>query len=197
MMLEETDGYKMGQPGKIDLKRTHSMSIDDLKVYQENHRKLEVANETIVKASMDTGACYGVKKCAEIVFKNGKMVKGDGLAVPEERMKALDPEQNEVYTFLGCEQGDKIDVRRVMQRVKNEIAKRLEQLMGVNLNDENLGKAINCRVVPVAGYVMNVCNLRKGDLEELDKIVKTALREQGFHGKQASDARLYEKRDDG
>ena len=80
MMLEETDGYKMGQPGKRDLKRTHRMFIDDLKVYQENHQKLEATNETIVKASMDTGACYGVKKCAEIVFKNGKMVKGDGLA---------------------------------------------------------------------------------------------------------------------
>jgi hypothetical protein len=76
MILEETDGYKMGQPGKRDLKRTYSMFIDDLKVYQENHQKLEVANETIVKASMDTGACYGVKKCAEIVFKNGKMVIG-------------------------------------------------------------------------------------------------------------------------
>ncbi|CAB3988920.1 Hypothetical predicted protein [Paramuricea clavata] len=43
----------------------------------------------------------------------------------------------------------------------------------------------------------NVCNLRKGDLEELDKFVKTAFRKQGFHGKQASDERLYEKRDDG
>ena len=68
MMLEETDGYKMGQPGERDLKRTHSLFINDLKVYQENHQKLEIANETIVKASMDTGACYGVKKCAEIVF---------------------------------------------------------------------------------------------------------------------------------
>jgi hypothetical protein len=52
------------------------------------------------------------------------------MAVLEERMKALDPEQNEVYKFLGCEQGDKIDVRRVMQRVKKEIAIRLEQLWG-------------------------------------------------------------------
>ena len=47
-------------------------------------------------------------------------------------MKAFDPEQNKVYTFLGCEQGDKIDVR-----VKKEIAKRMEQLIGVKLNDEN------------------------------------------------------------
>ena len=32
---------------------------------------------------------------------------------------------------------------------------------------------------------------------KLDKIVKTTLRKQGFHGKQASDERLYERREDG
>ena len=44
---------------------------------------------------------------------------------------------------------------------------------------------------------MNVCNLGKGNLEELDKIVKTTPREKGFHGEQASDERLYAKREDG
>ena len=34
-----------------------------------------------------------------------------------------------------------------MQRVKKEFAKRLEQLIEVNLNDENLLKAINSRVI--------------------------------------------------
>ena len=29
-------------------------------------------------------------------------------------------------------------------------------------------KTINCRVVPVAGYVINVCILRKGGIEELN-----------------------------
>ena len=31
----------------------------------------------IVKASNGTGTCYGVAKCAEIVFERGKMVKGE------------------------------------------------------------------------------------------------------------------------
>ena len=31
-------------------------------------------------------------------------------------------------------------------------------------------KAINCRVIPVAGYVINVWNLGKGDLEEQLKL---------------------------
>ena len=60
---------------------------------------------------MDTGACYGVKKFAEVVFKNGKIGKG-GLAVLEVRMKAFHPEQNEVNKFLGCEQENKLMSKR-------------------------------------------------------------------------------------
>ena len=67
-------------------------------------------------------------------------------------------------------------------------------MIGKQLNDENLMKAINCRVIPVAGYVMNVCNLGKGDLENLGMIVKSVLRREGFHGRQLSDERLYTKR---
>ena len=44
---------------------------------------------------------------------------------------------------------------------------------------------------------MNVCNLGKGKLDELDKIVKSVLRREGFHGRQSSDERLYSKRIDG
>ena len=95
MLLDTKDGYKMGRTGERDVKRTHSLFIDDLKVYQERHKKLEVANEKIGKASIDTGVCYGVQKCAEVIFKSGKMVKGEGLNVLEERMIALDPEKNE------------------------------------------------------------------------------------------------------
>ena len=150
-----------------------------------------------VKASTDTGACYVVKKCAEIVFRKGKIIKGEGLAVLEEKMDALDPNKNEIYKFLGCKQADKIDVKRVMERVKKEIRRRQDHLTGLKLNDKNLMKAINCRVVTVAGYVMNVCNLEKDDLDKLDMTVKSVLRKEGFHGKQSSDERLYLKRNEG
>ena len=151
----------------------------------------------IVKASMDTGACYGVKKCTEIVFKKGKMIKGEGLTVLEEKMEALDPNKNEIYAFLGCEQANKIDVKRVMERVKKELRKRLDHLTSLNLNDKNLMKAIYSRVIPVASYVMNVCHLGKNELDELDKLVKNVLRREGFHGRQSSDERLYTKRTEG
>ena len=84
-----------------------------------------------------------------------------------------------------------------MERIKKEIRKTLRHLTGLNLNDKNLMKAINCRVVTVAGYVMNVCNLEKDDLGKLDMTVKSVLRKEGFHGKQSSDERLYLKRNEG
>ena len=84
-----------------------------------------------------------------------------------------------------------------MERVKKEIRKRLDHLTSLNLNDQNLMKAINSRVIPVAGYVMNVCHLGKNELDELDKLVKNVLRREGFHGRQSSDERLYTKRTEG
>ena len=145
---------------------------------------------------MDTGACYGVKKCTEVVFRKGKMIKG-GLAILEEKMDASDPNKNEIYKLLGSKQADKINVKRVMERAKKEIRKWLNHLTRLNLNYKNLMKAINCRVILVAGYVMNVCNVGKGDLDELDMTVKSVLQRERFHGGYSSDERLYSKRNKG
>ena len=84
--------------------KTHSLFVDDLKQYQESHKTLKDVNEIIVQATHDTGACYGVSKCAEIVFEHGKMTKGEGLQVLEEKKKTMDPDENEIYKLLGVEQ---------------------------------------------------------------------------------------------
>ena len=47
----------------------------------------------IVKASKGTGACHRVKKCAEIVFRRGTMIKGGRLAVLEEKNGSIRPKQ--------------------------------------------------------------------------------------------------------
>lgn len=194
MLLSETRGYRMGPPGHRTVKRTHSLFVDDLKMYQESHELLSAVNEMIVKASDDTGACYGVKKCAEIVFDHGKMVKGDGMEVLQERMKTLDPEKNEHYKFLGIEQAEKNKKEKVLERVVLEMEKRVKMLTELELYDRNMIRAINCRVIPVAGYPMNVCKFSKADLRELDMTLKKELRLKNMLGRQSSDERLYMKR---
>ena len=163
-------------------KRTHSLFIDDLKSYKESHKQMEAANEIIVRASDDTGAVYGVKKCAEILFKHGETIKGEGLMILDKKAEALDPEKKEFYKFLGIEQGKEIDNGRVMVRIRKEMRKRLENVVDLELYDKKFTKAINCRVISVAGYTMNVCQFTRKEIYDLDMLVKETLRRKGMLG---------------
>ena len=187
----------MGPPGCRDISRTHSLFVDDLKQYQENHETLKDVNEIIVQANHDTGACYGVAKCAEIVFEGGKMVRGEGLQVLEEHMESTDPDENEIYKFLETEQADGIKTKRVYEWVKHEVTKRVRMLINTELNDINLVRAINAKVIPVEAYPMNVCKFSNGELKELDQVINREMRSSTILGKQGSDEKLYLKREDG
>ena len=160
------------------------MFFDDLKQYQENHETLKDVNEIIVQASHDTGACYRVAKCAEIVFERGKMVRGEGLLEElEERMESMDPDENEIYKFLRIQQADGIKTKSVYEWVKHEVTKRVRMLINTELNDINLVRAINAKVIPVAAYPMNVCKFSKRELKELDQVIKQEIRSSNILGK--------------
>ena len=130
-------------------------------------------------------------KCAEIVFEQGKMVKGEGLEVLEEKMKATDPDENDICTFLGIEQADGIKTKKVFERVKGEVNKRVKILTTIELNGVNLVRAINTNVIPVAAYSMNVYKFTDEELKELDQVSKRELRSKNMLGKQSRDERLY------
>ena len=59
-----------------------------------------------------------VSKCAEIVFEHGKIVRGEGLEVLEKRMKKMNPDKNEIYSFLRIEQVDGIKTKKVFEQLK-------------------------------------------------------------------------------
>ena len=126
ILLQHSRGYRMGEPGNHIVKRTRSLFVDDLNVYQESHNVLKNVNKIIVQASHDTRACYRVSKCMEIILEYGKMVRGEGLQVLEERMKTIDPNENEIYKFLGIEQADGIRMKTVFERVKKEVLKKVK-----------------------------------------------------------------------
>ena len=62
------------------------------------------------------------KKCVEIVFKYGKIIKGQGLQILLERMKAWGRNENEKYKFLGAKKAERIDMEMVMERPQSNIA---------------------------------------------------------------------------
>ena len=48
-LLQQSSVYRMGPPGSRDVSRTHSLFVDDLKLYQESHEILRDVNEVIVQ----------------------------------------------------------------------------------------------------------------------------------------------------
>ena len=57
------------------------------------------------------------------MFEHGKMVRGGGLTVLHERMETMDPDENEIYRFLGIKQADGMKTKVVIELVKSEAEK--------------------------------------------------------------------------
>lgn len=98
------------------------------------------------------------------------------MTVLERNIKASDPEQNEIYKCLGCEQANKTEVEKITEIVKKEVLSRRDQLVRIYLHEINLIKAINYRTVSVAAYIVNVSKLQKQGITELDRSIKAILR---------------------
>ena len=121
----------MGEPGNGIVKRIHSLFVDDLKVYQESHNALKNVSEIIVQASHDTGACYGMSKCAEIIFEHGQMVRGEGLHMLEERMKTM------AYSMNIC-RFNVSEMKELDQMIKKELQGK--NMLGKQTSDERLNQ---------------------------------------------------------
>ena len=117
-----------------------------------------------------------MSKCVEIVLEHGKMVRGEGLPVIDKRIEIMDPDEDEIFKLLGVEQADGIKTKVVFERVKSEVEKGAIMLVNTELNDTNHISAINVKVIPVTSNSMNACKFSKGELNELDQIVKRELR---------------------
>ena len=143
----------------------------------------------IVQASNDIDGCYGLAKSAEIVLDRGEIVKGEGLQV----LKTMEHDKNEIYKFLEVEQADIIKVKEVYNTVNEEISRRMNTKTKTKLNDKNLVKTINTKVILVAPYPMNVCKFTQSGLTELDQVIKRDLRKNNMLRRQASNERLYMK----
>ena len=111
------------------------------------------------------------------------MVKSEGLQVLNESMKTIDTGENEIYKFLGVKPADGIKKKEVYNRVNAEISRRMNIITRTELNDKNLVKAINTKVIPITAYPMNVCKFTQSELMELDQKKFKKERHAGTTGK--------------
>ena len=57
--------------------------MDDLKLYGNDERQIDSLINTVRVFSDDIGMEFGLKKCGVVVMKRGKVVKHDGVDLPD------------------------------------------------------------------------------------------------------------------
>ena len=141
--------------------------------------------------SQDTGMTFGVWKYAEVVYKRGKMTKGEGLQIDNNKAECLDPEDNEYFKFLSIEKGEGQLDEKAKERVILECFKRVESLRRTELYERNMIKALNTMCMSAATYVMNIVHVSRPEFEHLGVRMRKTLKEMNWMNEKSSEERLY------
>ena len=69
----------------------HLLFMDDLQLNSKSERALDSLTQTVRIFSKDTGFQFGIDKWAMLVMKKGKIVKSDGIQLPNDKvLKSLE-----------------------------------------------------------------------------------------------------------
>ena len=72
---------------------------------------------------------FGIDKCATIVLKRGKLVKSDGIKLPDEKeVKSLN--EGDGYKYLGVTEADEIKKKKMKEKVGKEYKRRIRKIFG-------------------------------------------------------------------
>ena len=128
--------------------------MDDLKLYAKSEKELNSLIQTVRMFSDDAGMVFGVEKCAVLVLKRGKMVRTEGIELPDEkRMREVSLDG---YKYLGVLQLDSIMNREMKEKVKSEYIRRVKRLLRSKLNGGNVKAGMNTWTVGIIRYVAGV-----------------------------------------
>ena len=92
--------------------------MDELKMYAKSEEQTNTLVRTVYVFSTDIGMEFGIKKCGILTMKRGKIVKSEGIKLPNgEVMKQIGQER---YTYLGIIKLDKIKETEMKEKITKE-----------------------------------------------------------------------------
>ena len=89
--------------------------MDDLKLFSKSEEQMDTLVKTVHIFSTDIGMEFGTKKCGILTMKRGKVVRCEGVKLPNcEVMKEV---EKEGYTYLGIVELDKIKENEMKEKI--------------------------------------------------------------------------------
>ena len=117
---------------------------------------------------------FGIEKCAVLVLKRGKVVKSEGIKLPDnKKMRPL--EENEGYKYLGILQADQIEQKEMKEKVGNEYKRKVRKLLETKLNGQNVINAINTWAITLLRYSAVFLCWKKEEIQKLDRRTRKLL----------------------
>ena len=124
--------------------------MDDLKLYAKSQEQTNTLVRTVYVFSTDIGMEFGIKKCRILTMKRGKIVKTEGIKLPDgEVMKQVGQKG---YTYLGIIELDKINETEMKEKMSKEYKRRQRLILNSKLNGRNKVMAINIWTVAIFRY---------------------------------------------
>ena len=115
--------------------------MDDLKLYAKSQEQANTLLKTVYVFSTDISMEFGIEKCGILTIKRGKIVKSEGIKLPDgEMMKQV---RQEGYKYLGKIELDKIKETKMKVKITKEYKRKQRLILKSKLNRRNKVTAIN------------------------------------------------------
>ena len=177
-------------------KINHLLYMDDLKLYAKNEKELDSLVQTVRVFSNDIGMQFGLDKCAVLIMKRGKIVKSEGIELPnDEKIRSL--KQDESYKYLGILQSNEVQRKDMKDKVGKEYKRRVRKILETKLNGGNIIKAINTWAIPILRYSAAFLDWTISDLKEMDKRTRKLMTMHNALHPRSNVDRLYIPRSEG
>ena len=168
--------------------------MDHLKLFGKSDDQIDSLAQTVFTFSEDIGMEFGLKICEVVILKKGKLIKFDGIHLPnQEIMKEVDENG---YTYLGILELNEIKEHEMKTKVIAEYKRRLRLILKSKLNGKNKIQAINTWAVVLLRYGVGIINWKVDELKRMERTMRKTLMYGALHPKSDID-RLHLKRKHG
>ena len=127
------------------------MFIDDLKLFAKNENHIDSLVSTVRVFSDDIKLEFGMSKCGVLTMKHGKIVRSEGIPMPDGKTM-MNIEENG-YKYLGILEADDVKHDEMKDQIRKEYARRVRKILKSKPNGGNIISAINSRAVAVVNMV--------------------------------------------
>ena len=116
--------YELGTGEMIN----NQLFMDNLKMYSKRESVLDCFIQTVRIFREDNGIKFWIDKGDMLMMKNMKIVKSDGIELPNEKVIKL-LEERENYKYLGWLEADEVMVNKIKHKVKKKYYRRVRRVL--------------------------------------------------------------------